>query len=303
MRPKIKRTKVLIIAGGGIFGCIPAHFLGMLPTDHQNMQGIDVLSGCSIGGILAAAYAVGQPFGLIDTVFQQRAAECFTKRTMAKVNPLACPTYRNDCIDKVLADMIGEATLGDIKNIYPDLSVVIPALDLTNDKYIVFDNIRGKRDDVKMKDIGGYTSAAPSYYSGRTLDGNCIVDGGIIEVVPLITATTCVKKNFHTPFCMMDVLVLGTGHDVDEKPLTPKEYDHLGLLGMATDVLVPYATLGNKMATIYWGENMGYGHFKYFDPLITNGKLDEVSLIPSLVNQTEQYREEFLDTWNEWLNR
>ena len=148
---RIKRTKVLIIAGGGIFGCIPAHFLGMLPTNQQNMKGIDVLSGCSIGGILAAAYAVGQPFGLIDTVFQQRAAECFTKRTMAKINPLACPTYRNDCIDKVLTDMIGEATLGDIKNIYPDLSVVIPALDLTNDKYIVFDNIRGKRDEVKMK--------------------------------------------------------------------------------------------------------------------------------------------------------
>lgn len=26
-----KRYKILIIAGGGVFGCIPAHFLSMLP--------------------------------------------------------------------------------------------------------------------------------------------------------------------------------------------------------------------------------------------------------------------------------
>ena len=37
---RIKRTKILIIAGGGIFGCIPAHFLSMLPSDKQTMNGI-----------------------------------------------------------------------------------------------------------------------------------------------------------------------------------------------------------------------------------------------------------------------
>ena len=101
----------------------------------------------------------------------------------------------------------------------------------------------------------------------------------------------------------MDVLVLGTGQDVDEERLTLKAYDGLGLLGIATDLLVPYATLGNKMATIYWGENIGYGYFKYFDPLITNGKLDDVSLIPGLVKKTEDYRDQFLQVWNEWLSK
>ena len=39
-----KRCKVLIIVGGGIFGAIPAHFLGMLPSDKQTMNGIDVIN-------------------------------------------------------------------------------------------------------------------------------------------------------------------------------------------------------------------------------------------------------------------
>ena len=299
----MKRYKVLIIVGGGIFGAIPAHLLGMLPTDQQTLDGIDVLSGCSIGGILAAAYSIGQQFGLIDTTFQKRAGECFTKRFNAKINPLACPTYKNESIDKVLEDMIGNFVIGNVKNFYPNLSLIIPALDLTRDKYLVFDNIRGKRNEVKLKDIAGYTSAAPSYYSGREFEGNCIVDGGLIEVAPLLTATTMIKKYHKIPFCLMDVLMLGTGKDIDEKPLTLKAYNNLGLLGIATDVLVPYATLGNEMATRYWGANMGYGYFNYYNPIITNGKLDDVSLIPSLIKETDKYREDFLKTWNEWLNK
>lgn len=299
----MKRYKVLIIVGGGIFGAIPAHLLGMLPTDQQTLDGIDVLSGCSIGGILAAAYSVGQQFGLIDTTFQERADECFTKRFNAKINPLACPTYRNECLDKVLEDMIGDFVIGNVKNFYPNLSLIIPALDLTRDKYLVFDNIRGKRNKVKLKDIAGYTSAAPSYYSGREFEGNCIVDGGLIEVAPLLTATTMIKKYYKIPFCLMDVLMLGTGKDIDEKPLTLKAYNKLGLLGIATDVLVPYATLGNEMATRYWGANMGYGYFNYYNPIITNGKLDDTSLIPSLIKETDKYREDFLKTWNEWLSK
>lgn len=299
----MKRYKVLIIVGGGIFGAIPAHLLGMLPTDQQTLDGIDVLSGCSIGGILAAAYSIGQQFGLIDTTFQKRAGECFTKRFNAKINPLACPTYKNESIDKVLEDMIGDFVIGNVKNFYPNLSLIIPALDLTRDKYLVFDNIRGKRNEVKLKDIAGYTSAAPSYYSGREFEGNCIVDGGLIEVAPLLTATTMVKKYYKIPFCLMDVLMLGTGKDIDEKPLTLKAYNNLGLLGIATDVLVPYATLGNEMATRYWGANMGYGYFNYYNPIITNGKLDDTSLIPSLIEETDKYREDFLKTWNEWLSK
>ena len=298
-----RRCKILIICGGGVFGAIPAHLLGLLPTNRQTLDGVDVIAGCSIGGILAAAYAVGKPFYLIDAVFQEKAGVCFTKRFNAKINPLACPTYRNDTLDDVLAEMIGEMTLGDVWRVYPKLKVIVPALDLTEDRYVVFENITKKYENVKLKDVGGYTSAAPSYYAGRDLDGHCIIDGGLIEVAPLLTATTEIKRRFGIPFMQMDVLMLGTGRDIAEEPMTLKRYNNLGLLGIATDVLRPYATLGNEMATRYWGQNMGFGHFNYFNPCIIDGKLDDVSLIPSLIKLADAHKDEFLRAWDEWFSR
>ena len=297
----MKRCKVLILAGGGIFGTIITHFLSMLPIDKQNLNYVNVISGCSVGGMLASAYALGSSFGYIDDVFQKRASECFTKRCMAKVNPLACPTYRNDTIDNVLNDMMGEATVGQIRTIYPQLSYIVPALDLTDDKYIVFENITGKYNNLKLKDISGYTSCAPSYFAGRELDGHCIVDAGLIEVVPILTATTEIKKKYNVPFCNMDVFVIGCGKDSDGGKITPKYYDSLGLLGIATDVLVPYATLGNEMFSIHCGKTMGYNYFNYFNPIKTNGSLDDVKQIPDIVKEVDKHREEFLESWNYWL--
>ena len=297
------RCKILVICGGGIFGCIPAHFLAMLPTNAQNMDGVNVLSGCSIGGILAAAYASGLPFGHIDKVFQSRAKECFTKRLAARLNPLTWPIYRGDKLDKVIGDILGDVRMYEVRRAYPGLALIIPALDLTDDMYLVFDNVRGRHEDIPLRDVAAFTSAAPWYFPGREYQGHCIVDGGLIEVAPLLTTVTGIKHNLRIPFCNMDVLMLGTGRDVDEKPLTPKRYAALSLLGLNTDVMVPYQTLGNEISTRYWGENLGLGSFVYFNPCRTNGKLDDVSLIPSLIEQTEQYRDDFLRTWEEWLSR
>ena len=299
----MKRYKVLIICGGGIFGCIPARLLAKLPTDRQTLSGVDALSGCSIGGILAAAYAVGQPFRVIDEVFQKRASECFTKRLAAKLNPLAIPIYRTDTIDRVIHDMIGDAWMLDVHKTYPGLSLVIPALDVTDDHYIAFENITGAWERTPLADIAGYTSAAPTYYAGRNMDGHCIVDGGIIEVDPLATATDTIKEYLGIPYMAMDVLMLGTGRDKDKKPLTPERYNGLGYYGMAKDFLVPYATLSNKLATERHGRQAGFGWFEYFNPIETDGKLDDVKQIPALIEEADKYAGTFIRIWDEWLRR
>ena len=299
----MRRYKILIICGGGVFGAIPAHFLGMLPNSKQTLAGVDLIAGCSIGGILAAAYAIGKPFYLIDEVFQQRAGECFCKRFNARINPLACPTYKTETLDAVLDDMIGSAKVGDIRKYYPGLKIVVPALNITEWKYLVFENITQKYADVPLKDVAGYTSAAPSYYAGREFKGNCVIDGGLIEVAPLLTATTEVKHQYGIPFMSMDVLMLGTGRDEIENPLTVKKYNALDLIGVARKVLRPQATLGNEMATRFWGEQMGLGMFNYFNPCVIDGELDDVSQIPGLIKNAEQYKEDFFRAWDEWLSR
>lgn len=298
-----KRYKVLVICGGGIFGAIPAHFLSMLPPEEQTLSKIDLLAGCSIGGILAASYATGKSFTTVDNMFQKQAPDCFKKRLMAVFNPVACPTYQNSSIDNVLDELIGDNLMGDVRNIYPDLDLIIPSLNITDDSYKVFDNITGQDDHIKLSTIAGITSAAPSYFSGRELDGKCYVDGGMIEVAPLLTATTALKGKRGVPFEDMDVLMLGTGRDIDEKPLTVSRYNGLTLLGMATDVIVPYVTLSNEMSTRYWGEHIGYGHFEYFNPCTVNGAMDDTSQIKDLVEKANKYEELFLASWYKWLNK
>lgn len=297
------KKKILIINGGGVFGCIPAHFLSFLPKDKQTLAGVDLLSGCSIGGILACAYASGKNFSDIDKLFQQNADKCFTKRFAARINILANPTYRDDTIEKVLKDIIGKCTLGDVRKVYPDLDLIIPTLNITDDKYKVFDNIEHDDDDIPLQFLGAITAAAPSYFGGKLYKDKCYVDGGLIEVAPLLTATTALKQKRNIPFDQMDILMLGTGQDIDQHPLTYKDYNGLNLLGLATQVIVPYVTLSNYMATCYWGKNIGYNSFQFFNPCITDGALDQVDRIPQCIKQCDKYKDDFLKVWNEWLNR
>lgn len=298
----MKRCRILVLCGGGCAGVLGTHFLSMLPEEQQNLNKIDVLSGCSIGGILASAYAIGQKFSTIDDVFQKRAKECFTKRYTSKLNPLSCPTYRTDTIDAVMYDMMGDETVGDIKKHYPNLTYIVPTIDLTDDKYVVVENITGKYDAVKLKDVSGWTSAAPTYYAARNVNGHAYIDAGLVDVCSLITATTEIKKKFGIPFSEMQVFMIGTGRDTDNGKLTEKYYNSLSLIGVAKEVVIPYVTRGNELFTRHLGMNIGYNYFEYFNPIVTGVALDNVAEIPTLVKEADKHKSEFLKEYNYWLS-
>ncbi len=299
-----KKVKVLIIVGGGIYGCIPAHFLSMLPTPEEGraLDGVDCLAGCSIGGILALAYASGGDLKSIDKIFQDRSKDCFCKRTIAKINPLANPTYRGDKLDEVLEDILSDYKVQDIRSFYPNLDVVVPALNITDDKYKVFNNIAEDDQNVLLKDIAAFTSAAPSYFPGRKFKGKCLIDGGLIEVAPLLTTVTALKSLRGIEFKDMDILMLGTGKDISDKPITYEKYESMTLLDLATDVILPYVTFSNELATVYWGNHMGFNSFTYFNPCKHNGDLADVDAVSKCIKQCNRYRLDFLSAWNSWLN-
>lgn len=295
--------KLCIISGGGIFGCLPIHFLSMLPSNQQNLERVSVIGGCSVGSILACGLATGKTFGEIDTVFQQKVNECFTKRFAAKINPLACPTYDSDKLYGVLKTIIGDMTIGDVKKVYPQLKLVCPALDVTDDKYLIFTNMVHDYDDVKLCDVAAMSSAAPSYFDCVEFKGNAVVDGGLLDVDATITTATAVKKYMHVPFVDMDVLVLGCGFDKDAEPLTVKGYRKLGLLGIATEILRAYATRGNQLANQAFCEGLGFRSYTVFNPITTYGPLDDAKQVPDLIKEADQHRDEFLAVWNNWYNK
>ena len=167
----------------------------------------------------------------------------------------------------------------------------------------MFDNLSDSDASVKLSSVGLMTSAAPSYFEGVNFKGKCMIDGGLIEVAPLITATTALKMKKGIAFEDMDVLMIGTGKDISDKPLSTKDYNDLSLLGIATNVVVPYVTFANELATCYWGSCMGFNSFKFFNPCTHNGKLDDVDQIPDMIKQVDKYQQEFQETYIDWLTK
>lgn len=300
-----RKTHVIAIEGGGAAGELPARFLSRLPTDQQTLNlGCDhlVITGCSVGALLAAAYASGRMFAEVEDAFQKRVAECFTKRFAAKINPLACPTYRNDCIDKVLHDIIGEAKLGDVRNIFNNVDLIIGALDVTNDKPVIFTTLNHEYDDVPLVDIAGFSSCAPTYFEGRDFRGNCLIDYGIIDVSAASTAVKTLKEIANIPFCDQRLLLIGAGDDWDPDVLTPKRYNELGLVGVLRHLLVPYVTKSNKIFTRSQLAGLGLNYFNYFNPVKTTKALADVSQVPELAVEADKHMDDFKEVWNEWLH-
>jgi len=293
--------KLLLINGGGQFGIIPAYFLSLI-RGYDFREKIDCLSGSSIGGILAAGYAAGaDPQEIID-VFPEGCREIFDKRFWATVNPLASPLYSAEPLEKFINRYVGERTVGDIKRLYPHLDTFFAGLDATEDYFKVWDNITGKDDEVKLKEICRITSAAPTYFDAVNVDGHAMLDSGLIDNTMILTTTTGYKSKRHVPFKDMDVLLIGAGYLMDKEPLTFKKYDGLNQLGILFDLIIPYVVTSNELASIFWARNLGFRNFYYFNPVVTKGGLDETKLLPETQEECKRWDDEFMKTWNNFLS-
>ena len=55
------------------------------------------------------------------------------------------------------------------------------------------------------------------------------------------------------------------------------------------------------MATRFWGQQMGFNSFVYWNPCKTVGGLDDVSAIPESIKQCDALQDDFNEAWNKWL--
>lgn len=64
-----KKVKVLLNAGGGLFGYVITYLMSKLDFDLYSK--IDVVCGSSIGGILSLLYSVNNDYEYINTLFKR----------------------------------------------------------------------------------------------------------------------------------------------------------------------------------------------------------------------------------------
>ena len=296
--------KILLINGGGMFGLVPAFFIDYIKdyTGHDFRENLDCLAGSSIGGILAAIYACGHAPTVVKQAFTPACKEIFSKRWAARINPLAAPRYSDTELSKFIYEFVGEREIGDIKINYPDLDCFFAGLDVTEDSFKVWDNITGADDKEKLKDICRITCAAPTYFDAVNRGGHAFIDCGLIENTMLMTTTIGYKNKRNVPFEEMDVLLIGTGFLEDDKPLDFKRYNSLNQLGILFNLIIPYVTQSNELASIFWARGLGLRNFYYFNPVKIHGELDETWRLPGVEDDCKEHAMKFVETWNNFMS-
>ena len=300
----MKKYKVLINTGGGYFGLTIASFLSYLGKDYDVAKKVDCIAGTSIGGIITCGLMAGCKGEDLLNGFINFGQKIFTKRWQNKINILNIPFYDNKNLKNIIQSFVGEITIKDTKKKYPNTSMFVPATNMTKNKLKVFDNVTGRDDHYKLIDVGLYTSAAQFYFPVLEDNGDAITDGGIRQCSPIITTACGLKNKLGIQFEDMDVFVFGVGtaiDGIDNGCGSYKEISKWGALDWITKFVVSDITNSNISMSKFWGQNLGFNSFEFFNPIQIYGSLDNTSITNHILEESYMYKQMFLEKWNKFV--
>lgn len=230
-------VRILSLNGGGARGMFTISVLAEIETILQARQPdreirigeyFDLITGTSIGGILALGLASGKSARELERVFFERANDIFpTRRAITNlVRSFFAPIYSSLPLRKTIEAMIGaETTFNDLTR-----RVMIPAVNLTTGKPQFFKtphNPDFTRDGpLKLIDAALATSAAPTYFAPH----HCpdlrahFADGGLVANNPSYIGLLEVLKDMksYSDAAHKDIHILNIGTVGEEYSLSPK---------------------------------------------------------------------------------
>jgi uncharacterized protein len=172
------RRRVLAICGGGYAGMFAAEFLSRLEErlGQSAAKTFDLISGTSIGGLLAIGLAYGMPAKNLSLLLQELGPQLFGKPGFGVLRP----KHDRSALEAKLMTLFGEKTLATLGT-----KVLIPAVNLTGGEAIVYRNLTGDPTrGAKIVDVALATSAAPYFLTPHAADHQLYADGGLIANSP-----------------------------------------------------------------------------------------------------------------------
>ena len=244
-------VKVLSLNGGGVRGLFTISFLAEIERiieSQKNIENVkigdyfDLITGTSIGGILALGLASGKSARELELVFKENASKIFpTYRYILKKFLLPfSPIYSSVPLYKTITSMIDE------NKVFNDLDrrVMIPTVNLSSGNPFFFKTPHDPsftRDGVlKLIDAAMATSAAPTYFSPHYCADKeaYFADGGLVANNPSFIGLKEVLHNMKSDFPdtkIEDVKILNVGTLNEHYCLRPKllgKKCHKGYLGL-----------------------------------------------------------------------
>ncbi|KQE54592.1 MULTISPECIES: CBASS cGAMP-activated phospholipase [Acinetobacter] len=242
-------VKVLALNGGGARGLYTVSVLARLEEvieDKFNIQNVkigdyfDLITGTSIGGILALGLASGKSARELQAKFEQTAPLIFPKWRFILQGwyKAFLPIYRSEPLYDAVKSMIGDNIT------FKDLSkrVMVPTVNLSAGCPRFFKTPHGedfnKDLDIKLIDAALATSAAPTYFKPHKINGNYYADGGLVANNPSYIGLREVLIDMKVDFAnvsIQDIKILNIG-TLNENfcigPETLKKKSHKGYFGL-----------------------------------------------------------------------
>jgi len=157
---------IAVALGGG--GARGLSHIGALQVLEDEGYRIRAIAGTSMGGFIGAAYAVG----LSPREIEARAAAT-RLRELLQLRPTGDGLLGLDHVAALLHDLVGECTFADLR-----IPLAVTATDLTTCQEIVL--TEGKVAEAVLATI-----ALPGIFPPRVMGEHRLVDGGILDPVPV----------------------------------------------------------------------------------------------------------------------
>lgn len=191
------RVQALVLSGGGVRGLYTIKLLAEIESNlskgdpnYSIVQHFDMISGTSIGGILALGLASGKTArSLLELIDSKRCdifpipRKGFFAGLMRKKSQAWGTAFDPQALKSVVVGSLGDIKLRDLQTM-----VVIPAVNGTTGRPKAFKTPHHKEytydGERLVSDVAMSTSAAPTYFPAHSTNDGLMLDGGLFANLP-----------------------------------------------------------------------------------------------------------------------
>lgn len=207
--------RVLALDGGGIKGAYTAAVIAEYEAILKKPLAsyFDLIVGTSTGGILALALANGLGASEIVNLYVTKASKIFPSEMRSFIGWFQSwfdVKYDSSGLRRALENEFGSTKLSDL-----DSDVAITSFEAVTGRPVLLRSKRLTGDDRPFSDMSLVeaalaSSAAPTYFLPKKMEGRVLLDGGIWANCPVLVAISEAVNRHHCSFADINVLSIGT---------------------------------------------------------------------------------------------